>query len=188
VSVCCAVLVDGGCWVGTDSQYTRGSVFYFGPRKSDALNGITVLHTGSAVVGEVVRDALGEAFGGTGSGVVPACAFADAMRGACDRRGWTGDTEDGEPMHRDLHLLATDGRRLFEFDNDLFVREVDAGQFCAVGQTQHAYGAAFAAQRLHVSPGSTVRLSIEATAAHCIFVGGEVHVWFVFESSTWRFA
>jgi hypothetical protein len=188
MSVCCAVLVDGGCWVGCDSQYTRGSVYYLGPRKADEVNGVSVLHSGSAVVGEVVREALCAAFGGAESGTVPACAFAGAVREACDRRGWNGEAEAGEPAHRDLHLLATDGRRLFELDNDLFVREVEAGQFCAVGQPQHAYGAAFAAQRYHQPASNVVRLAIEATATHCIYVGGEVHVWLVEPSRLWRFA
>jgi hypothetical protein len=189
MSVCCAVLVDGGCWVGCDSQYTRGSVYYFGSRKAEEVNGVTVLHSGAAPVGAAVREALCKAFGDVGPRAVLVGEFAEALVEACARRGWAGEAEDGEPVSRDLCLIATDGHRLFEFDNYLFAREVTAGQFCAIGQHQHAHGAAFAVRRCRVPPSAAmVEIAIEAAAAHCIFVGGEVHVWFVPESSEWRLA
>jgi len=179
MSIACAILVEEGCWVGTDTQMTlMQSIAKRQDAKAAEHGGITALVVGSLLAERAVREVLGGR---------PATIeqLLDLLRGHFQELEWPGKTEDDGPAVRDVAYLVTDGRSLYQIDGALGAMRVGIGEFTAIGSGAGlAQGAAHAAMALGASPATTMCLAIEAACRHNVYCGGEAKVWFVPRSET----
>lgn len=141
MSVGAALLTKDGCYVGCDSQATRGSfVEPYDAEKWRQVRGLTVIVSGSrpvldyfaAGVARAAEDCSGD-FVWTDERVKTAVSFT---RAAMAEVGWVPapppDNNSGHPSY-DVNALLTDGVSLWEVEDSMSAHRVTAYQPVSIG-------------------------------------------------------
>jgi hypothetical protein len=190
MTTCCAILTDDGCWLGTDTMAVHGTHVDYRAKKYVTRNGVTILAAGAAIALDVVDRSMTKVFGSRSSmgsrAPITVTALMEAIRNACNQRGWLGShIDDAQPEKRDLELLITDGNHLFEVDSFFCARRCELDEFVGIGVCAYGYGAAFVSQRLGMPGNEILTQAVEASIRFSVYVGGEPVIWKVDCSTEW---